>query len=228
MIFKTTIPALIFFLCFISCNKDKDDWNDKVIAGEIINGITGSPVSDAEVTILEQGPSKITDSDGKFYFTKEEAVSLQSIAEADLDASNENLAVSVTCDGYLPEESNVVYNGYDVIEIIPDTSETYFYSKPVQLNDGLTTGILLAENMDTSYIQMLMNKIASKKYKEIHSLLIFRNGRLILEEYYFGNNDTIQFENNIFRDRTPEPVQWSRNQKHYIASVNKSLTSTVV
>ena len=30
MKFKTTILALIFFLCFISCNKDKDDWNDKV------------------------------------------------------------------------------------------------------------------------------------------------------------------------------------------------------
>ena len=226
--FKITAITSIIFIFFSCCSKDNDSWNDKVIEGKIINGITKLPVPDVQVTLLEQGPAKTTGTNGVFYFSKGEAVSKQSVHESALNAMNENLAVSVTCSGYLPEESNVVYNGNVIIEIIPDTSEIYFYNKPVQLDDGLTTGTLLTENMDTSYIQKLMNKIASGKYKEIHSLLIFRNGKLILEEYYSGNNDTIQFENNIYRDRTPASIQWARNQKHYIASVNKSLTSTIV
>jgi CubicO group peptidase (beta-lactamase class C family) len=228
MMYKTIPLALFIFLCLNGCSKDNSDRNDKVIEGKIINGITKIPLPDVRVTLLEKGPVKTTDANGEFYFTREEAVSLQSISDADLNVSDENLAVSLTCSGYLPKESNVVYNSNVIIEIVPDTSEIYYYTKPVQLNDGLTTGTLLAENMDTSYIQRLMNKIASKKYKEIHSLLIYRNGKLILEEYYFGNNDTIQFENNIKRDKTPPPIQWSRIQKHYIASVNKSLTSSVV
>jgi hypothetical protein len=228
MILKTIPLTFFIFLCLNGCNKDNNDRNDKVIAGKIVNGITKMPLADVRVKLIEQGPEKTTNANGEFYFTREEALSLQSVDAADLSVSNENLAVSVTCNGYLPRESNVVYSSNAIIEIIPDTSEIYFYNKPVQLNDGLTTGTLLSENMDTSYIQKLMNKIASGKYKEIHSLLLFRNDRLILEEYYFGNNDTIQFENNIIRDRTPAPIQWTRNQKHYIASVNKSLTSSLV
>jgi hypothetical protein len=60
----------------------------------------------------------------------------------------------------------------------------------------------------------------------LHSLLVYKDGLLVLEEYFFGNNDNIQFENNITRDRTPPPVQWDRDKKHYIASVNKALTAT--
>jgi CubicO group peptidase (beta-lactamase class C family) len=56
---------------------------------------------------------------------------------------------------------------------------------------------------------------------------VYKDGFLVLEEYFAGNDDFIHFENGILRDRSRERVQWSRNDKHYVASVNKSLTATV-
>jgi CubicO group peptidase (beta-lactamase class C family) len=73
-----------------------------------------------------------------------------------------------------------------------------------------------------------MDKLKTKKYKEAHSLLIYKRGNLILEEYFPGNDDTIDFENNVTRVSIPGPVQWTRTKKHYVASVNKALTSSVV
>lgn len=113
------------------------------------------------------------------------------------------------------------------------------YQVPEQLDDGITTGSLTAAGFKYQPIEALLQKARisessqdtgqgqKRGYQELHSLLIYKDGLLVLEEYYFGNNDHIQFENNITRDRTPKPVQWSRDKKHYIASVNKALTATV-
>jgi CubicO group peptidase (beta-lactamase class C family) len=58
-------------------------------------------------------------------------------------------------------------------------------------------------------------------------LLIYKDGALILEEYNIGNDDFIRFEDNIARDSSRPAKQWTRTDKHYIASVNKALTATV-
>lgn len=223
----TTLLTLIFITTSYSCNKEKDNENSGVLFGVIIDVNTKKPVANIQVQLLENGPVKTTGANGEFGFTLEEAISSGSLEEADLNSTNKNLAVSISGIGYLPKETNLIYEIRASIEIVPDSSQTYYYQKPVQLTDNIETGTLLEENMDTSLIQALMNKLAADKYKQVHSILIYRNGKLILEEYFFGNNDTIQFENNIKRDRTPAPIQWSRNQKHYVASVNKALTGTL-
>jgi CubicO group peptidase (beta-lactamase class C family) len=112
--------------------------------------------------------------------------------------------------------------------MVPNTGEVYFYNQPVQLNDGIMTGSLEDGELDEVIIKNLMNDLYGHIYPEIHSILVYKNNKLILEEYFFGNNDTIQFENGVTIDKTPEHIQWSRNNKHYIASVNKALTSTLV
>jgi len=113
------------------------------------------------------------------------------------------------------------------------------YQVPEQLDDGINTGSLTAAGFKRQPIEALLHKARMNEfrqnteqgqnggYQELHSLLIYKDGLLVLDEYFFGNNDHIQFENNITRDRTPTPVQWNRDKKHYIASVNKALTATV-
>ena len=113
------------------------------------------------------------------------------------------------------------------------------YQVPVQLDDGINTGPLTAAGFNLQPIKALLYKARmnecrqdaaqgnNRGYQELHSLLVYKDGLLVLEEYFFGNNDNIQCENNITRDRTPPPVQWNRDKKHYIASVNKALTATV-
>ncbi len=99
------------------------------------------------------------------------------------------------------------------------------YQPPVQLNDGIQTGHLAAVGLDTQSITDLLNN--SDNYKEQHSLLVYKDGLLVLEEYFFGNNDVIHFEQGVIRDSSPAHHQWTADKKHYVASVNKALTSTL-
>ena len=101
------------------------------------------------------------------------------------------------------------------------------YEVPDQLNDGIPTGHLSEAGIAIEPITRLLEKTYSQEYKELHSLLIYKDGLLVLEEYYFGNNDVIQFEQGIIRNRSRPPIQWSRDKKHYVASVNKALTATL-
>ncbi len=104
----------------------------------------------------------------------------------------------------------------------------YQYVAPPKLDDGLATGTLAQAKLNPTKISALMERAASGGFKELHSLLVYRHGRLVLEEYFAGNNDFIRFEQGILRDRSRPPIQWSRTEKHYVASVNKALTATLV
>ena len=110
-------------------------------------------------------------------------------------------------------------------------SGTNVYSAPPQLDDGIITGDLPAAGLDAAPVLSLLNKARKPEkeggFRELHSLLVYKDGFLVLEEYFAGNDDFIQFENGILRDSSRERVQWSRDDKHYVASVNKSLTATV-
>lgn len=227
MKYTYTFYVLILVLFVTGCKKENNDDIIRAISGEVINSVTKKPVSDVQVILLENGPVTKTNANGNFHFTEDEATSMQSLEAGELNEANENLAVRLSLEGYLPKEVNITYKSSITTEIVPDSLTTYLYSKPVQRDDGLATSTLLEEQIDTSYIQNLMDKLAAGNYKQLHSLLIYKNDKLVLEEYYYGNNDTIDFEDNVRRDKSPAPIQWSRNEKHYVASVNKALTSTV-
>ena len=96
-------------------------------------------------------------------------------------------------------------------------------SIPVQLNDGIKTGTLAEVGFNPKHIEQLLNKDC----KELHSLLVYKDGLLVLEQYFKGNNDYIEFENGVSRNSSRPPIQWSTDKKHYVASVNKALTATL-
>jgi len=64
----------------------------------------------------------------------------------------------------------------------------YVYQVPEKIVDGLATASLSEEGIDPEKINELMLAITDKKYKNIHSVLLVINGRLILEEYFDGYN----------------------------------------
>jgi len=105
------------------------------------------------------------------------------------------------------------------------------YSAPPQLNDGINSGDLAAVALDAAPIVSLLKRSRKPEkeggFRELHSLLVYKDGFLVLEEYFAGNDDFIQFENGILRDSSRQRIQWNRDDKHYVASVNKSLTATV-
>jgi CubicO group peptidase (beta-lactamase class C family) len=87
----------------------------------------------------------------------------------------------------------------------PTQSECeYKYQIPTETGDGWETSSLEAENVDLEKIEELMRKILNDNLKNIHSILVVKNGRLILDEYFSG---------------------YHRNLKHTVQSVTKSVTS---
>jgi CubicO group peptidase (beta-lactamase class C family) len=180
--------------------------------GVVVDADTQAPIENAEVRYLEDGPSVKTGADGKFSLT--------------VDKPSPNAAVSIDVAGYRPREANVQAGKPNTLAV--SKTGTYHYFVPVQLDDGIKTADLKQAKLDPAPIQKLMEKAVGDGYKEPHSILVYHKGRLVVEEYFHGNNDFIIFEGGIQRDSSPAPIQWRRTSKHYVASVNKALTATVV
>ena len=83
----------------------------------------------------------------------------------------------------------------------------YAYEIPVKTDDGWETSSLNKEGINPEYLNRLMIDIFGGKYKDIHSIVIVRDGKLVFEEYFSGNH---------------------RSSLHVMASATKSVTSILV
>lgn len=102
------------------------------------------------------------------------------------------------------------------------------YTPPPSLDDGIDVGHLTHSPMNKALVERLLVELHAQEpsVQQVHSLLIYHKGRLWVEEYFRGNNDVIRFREGVLREPGPE-VQWHRDRKHYVASVNKALTATI-
>jgi len=82
----------------------------------------------------------------------------------------------------------------------------YSYKVPLQLGDGLKTGNIIETGIDTTALYSMMNDIL-ENYDYMHSMLIMKDGVLVVEEYFNG---------------------WDPVRLHRLQSVTKSYTSTLV
>ena len=209
---------------------------DPAASGKVTGFITDAavlgnlPIADALVRLIKSDGeptaiTAVTGSDGEF----------ELVLGDDYEIDPEFLAVSVSASGFRQREINASVDGDNHIAL--SSSEAFEYSPPVQLNDGISVGDLYESGLDATRIVSLLDRALlqdsgygdfSSGYRELHSLLIYVDGALIVEEYYPGNNDFIDFEGGIRRKKgDPDRVEWSRTDKHYIASVNKSLTASI-
>lgn len=83
----------------------------------------------------------------------------------------------------------------------------YAYQVPEKVDDGWETSSLNKEGVDSVKINELIISILNKRFKNVHSVLLVRNGKLILEEYFYG---------------------YDRDTLHQLHSVSKSITSILV
>ncbi len=81
----------------------------------------------------------------------------------------------------------------------------YRYQVPPRMDGEWPTASLRSAGIDSSLIIQLIESILAERNKNIHSILIARNGNLVLEEYFYG---------------------CKRDKIHMIASVTKSVTGT--
>jgi len=83
----------------------------------------------------------------------------------------------------------------------------YTYQVPEKVDDGWETASLTEAGVNSEIISALMGNILKGNLPNIHSVLLIKNGKLVLEEYFY---------------------RYSRETKHLIASDTKSVTSILV
>lgn len=62
----------------------------------------------------------------------------------------------------------------------------YTYKVPKKLNDGLSTGSFYDDFENPELILEMVQKTVKGEYPDVHSILIYKNKKLILDEYFYG------------------------------------------
>ena len=94
----------------------------------------------------------------------------------------------------------------------------YAYQIPAKLDDGWECADLKDVGINKEKIFEVIDQITKGKYKDIHSLLIVKDGNLVLEEYFAAEGKIVgSFVNQVFRDRV-----------QMLASVTKSVNSALI
>ena len=62
----------------------------------------------------------------------------------------------------------------------------YRYTIPGMTSDGWETAHMSSEAIDTDIIHDLFDRVIDYTYKNVHSVLIVKNGKLVVEEYFAG------------------------------------------
>ena len=83
----------------------------------------------------------------------------------------------------------------------------YEYTVPIKADDGWEISSLKEEGIDPGKINAVMRNILNANIRDIHSVLIVKNGKLVLEDYFYG---------------------YARHKTHQLASATKSITSILI
>lgn len=83
----------------------------------------------------------------------------------------------------------------------------YTYRRPPALEVGLPVADAAVAGLDTAAVERLIDGVLDGTYPDVHSILVYRNGHLVLEEYFYG---------------------YDRGDPHQMRSATKSVVSAVV
>lgn len=90
-------------------------------------------------------------------------------------------------------------------------------------NDGFEAGSLESVNIDSVLIKMAVDEINLDKYGEVHSMIIFKDNKLVFEEYFPGHRYKWDGANHH-----GEWISWDKSTLHGVKSVSKSITSICI
>src|SRR5688572_2944750 len=80
-----------------------------------------------------------------------------------------------------------------------------------KLNDGWETADSSGANFDAELIKNLIGRIKDNSYQNIHSIVVVKNGKIIVEEYFPGREEDGQYR------------AYQRGTLHGIHSATKSI-----
>jgi CubicO group peptidase (beta-lactamase class C family) len=84
---------------------------------------------------------------------------------------------------------------------------SYAYKTPPDRSDGLRVGNLTEAGFDSATVTRLVNRVVDGTYPDVHGILVYRGGKLVVEEYFYG---------------------YDRERAHQMRSASKSVVSALV
>jgi len=103
------------------------------------------------------------------------------------------------------------------------SGDGYVYTVPEETGDGWETSSLNSVGMSSDGLVNLVNRINIRLYREVHSVLIVKNDKLVFEEYFPGHDFNYSGQN--FHGTY---IDFNRDTRHNTHSVTKSFTSALV
>ncbi|MBN2732380.1 MAG: serine hydrolase [Balneolaceae bacterium] len=88
-----------------------------------------------------------------------------------------------------------------------DHPEDYAYQVPEETNDGLETGSINNAFNQPKRIKDMVKATIKGKYPDVHSILIYKDNKLVIEEYFYG---------------------YDRNTEHQLRSATKAFIGSLV
>jgi CubicO group peptidase (beta-lactamase class C family) len=110
-----------------------------------------------------------------------------------------------------------------IVSCQSEPSVRYSYQSPENINDGFIVGNLDEVSINSELIVKAVNDINQGKYKEVHSILIFKDDKLVLDEYFDGHKyewDAPKHHGDL--------VTWNNTMSHHIKSDTKSIISILI
>jgi CubicO group peptidase (beta-lactamase class C family) len=105
-----------------------------------------------------------------------------------------------------------------MMQLRVSTAGPYAYRMPEDRKDGWQCGDIAASGIDRSKIIELIEQIRDGEHGDIHSFLIVKDNKLVVEEYFAENaRKHGPFVTGLFRDKV-----------HHLASTTKSITSALI
>jgi CubicO group peptidase (beta-lactamase class C family) len=67
-----------------------------------------------------------------------------------------------------------------------DSAAAYRYHPPADLHDGIAVGDIDQSDLGAASANAVVRGILDGTYKDVHSVLLYQHGKLVLEEYFYG------------------------------------------
>lgn len=83
---------------------------------------------------------------------------------------------------------------------------SYQYKPPVDMHDGIAVGGIARSPFGVETANAIVRSILDGTYKDVHSVLLYQDGKLVLEEYFYG---------------------YSTQRPHQLRSATKTVVSTL-
>jgi len=69
-----------------------------------------------------------------------------------------------------------------------DSPSGYVYRQPANLHDGIAVGDIAPSDLGIATANAIVRGILAGTYKDVHSVLLYQRGKLVLEDYFYGYN----------------------------------------